>query len=669
MKIELSHDILAQKVYERVSLEDKRLREVERLVRERYAFYQGEPKLGQEEVDFVKPYLKKVDLTANERSFVEQSRKRIVARRRRRLLTIAAVVLAIIGGLSFYAISITQLNDKIKAENAKALEARKQAEQERAKADSARKLAVAARDTAEKAQQEAMIQRDRAEKNADIAEQRAQRIRKDAKVLQVQANTLEQQADSLSRLTINLQAANQEAEAKRKEALRLRDIAQQKARAANLLTAQSLANQSLKIKDTDSESLRIKALLAREAYRIHDRFRQDSTREWASRYDPQIYNALYDALALARSDLNRVNMALGRKQRFQVRDLDRGSNHLYALTSNGYLLRWNWDRKQQSLVNEQPLIDQTSNDIYYAQAVSEAEGLLSTLGGMRGVRSFDLLADEIRTPSERDRTPDLIALAKETGQMLMGERLPNGKTRLFLRGRPHQAAFVEQGLIDVVLSHRGQWLAARNQLGHLLVYRVDLRDSLALRQGYTVSEERFSRLHFRPGTSELVAGREDGKVQRYFLLDSASEAVNNIGVLRGHSARVSDLAFDQSGRFLASTSFDGTVQVWDLASEAHQRFGPLVIHVPGGLLQALSFVPGDTVLVTGDNEGNLRTWPVDPRRWYEELLGGVPIQRERLSQQEAQRYLGDRREMESSGLFDALPEYLDQPPESGGLER
>ena len=653
MKIELSHDILAQKVYERVSLEDKRLREVERLVRERYAFYQGEPKLGPEEVDFVKPYLSKVDLTPEEQAFVTNSRRRIMARRRRRVLSIAAVVLAVIGGLGFYAVSVTQLNAEIEAEKVEAERARDSAAAARDAAllaqrrtDSALQEVERQRAVAVSNREEADQQRERAKRQARRAYEEAQRANEEAKRANNEAERASENAEEANRL-------RGVAEEKRLEALRLRDIAQQKARAANLLTAQSLANQSLKIQDDDPTSLRLKRLLAREAYRIHVQFRQDSSREWASQYDPQIYNALYDALAIADRDLNRVELSLAQTRRFQIRDLDRGAEHLYALASNGYLIRWNWDPQQRKLTDEQLLIQEGGSDIYFAQAISEADGLLSALGGMQGLRSFDLLANEPQT-----QRADLIAQVADDHSLLLGERLGDGHTRLYRKRHADRPTILDQDLIEIAATHNGHWLAARDQQGHLWAYRLDLADSLRIRQRHRVSNARFSRLYFRPGSSELVAGREDGSVERYVLLDLGNDdPVNRIEILRGHSARVSDLAFDPSRRFLASASFDGTVQVWDLQDDKHQRFGPLSIGVPGGLLQALSFVPSDTVLVTGDNQGNLRAWPVNPRHWYQQLEQQVSIGQVQLEAEEVKRYLGERAEIESSGLFDALPEY------------
>jgi WD40 repeat protein len=657
MKIELSHDILAQKVYERVSLEDKRLREVERLIRERFAFYQGEPKLGQEEVEFIRPYLSKVELSAEERAFVNKSRQRITQRRVRRLVLAGLIFLGIIAGLSIYAINMANKNTQIEQANKEAIEERDKAEAAREKADSLRQEAEMATRRALAATAEADSQRTLAVNNADRADRNAKRIREDAKVLREQATTLERQADSLNNLTDNLIEANRVAEDKRQEAMKLRDIAQQKARAANLLTAQSLANQSLKIKDLDPANVRIKRLLAREAYRIHEQFRQDSTREWASRYDPQIYNALYDALAIDSSTLNQVTIGLRSQQRFQLRALDRGYEHLYALTSNGYLIRWGWDRLTQTLSGELPLIDQPGSDIYFLQAISESDGLLSTLGGMRGIRSFDLLARTFRSQSEEESAPDLIAIASDSGHTLLGQRQTDGQSILYFKHRPSERITLSEDLIEMVINHSGQWLAGRDQARQLWAYRLRPGDSLSVLQAYPISQERYSRLHFRPGTNELIAGREDGSVERLVFLNTDQGAINPIEMLRGHSAQVSDLAFDETGRYLASASFDGTVQVWDLANDRHQRFGPLSINVPGGLLQSVSFVPGDTVLVSGDNEGNLRTWPIDPHRWYLPLLAKLPLRREKFDAAEVQRYLGDRSEIESSGLFEALPEY------------
>ena len=91
MKVELSHDILARKVYERASADDKMKLKVEQFIKQRYAYnqLQSKSRLTVEDINYIKPYLDSVTLTPEERKFVESNQARI---RRKKLLTITAAV-------------------------------------------------------------------------------------------------------------------------------------------------------------------------------------------------------------------------------------------------------------------------------------------------------------------------------------------------------------------------------------------------------------------------------------------------------------------------------------------------------------------------------------------------------------------------------------------------
>jgi WD40 repeat protein len=152
MKIELSHDILARKIYDKSSTEDKLVLKIENLIREDYQrFVDRKILMGKEDYEYVAPFLSSLNLIEEEKAFVRKSKRAIDRRQRRRNILIIAVmaILALSGAWAVYQQSVakTQESEAIyQAELAKeqkraAEKARAEAEVAKAEADELRKQA------------------------------------------------------------------------------------------------------------------------------------------------------------------------------------------------------------------------------------------------------------------------------------------------------------------------------------------------------------------------------------------------------------------------------------------------------------------------------------------------------------------------------------------------
>jgi WD40 repeat protein/serine/threonine protein kinase len=76
--------------------------------------------------------------------------------------------------------------------------------------------------------------------------------------------------------------------------------------------------------------------------------------------------------------------------------------------------------------------------------------------------------------------------------------------------------------------------------------------------------------------------------------------------LKGHSKAAWKVAFSGDGRRLASSSWDGTVMIWDAVT--WDRLFTLRGHT--GLVAAVSFSPNGSTLACGDEQGFIKTWDV-----------------------------------------------------------
>ncbi|WP_020537723.1 WD40 repeat domain-containing protein [Lewinella cohaerens] len=95
MHYELTHDTIAQQVYEKASTEARTRRKVERYISERHqAYHDRQVYLTQDDIDFVWPYLDQVNSSGEELVFLQRGKQRLQRRRRLRLFLLTTISIA-----------------------------------------------------------------------------------------------------------------------------------------------------------------------------------------------------------------------------------------------------------------------------------------------------------------------------------------------------------------------------------------------------------------------------------------------------------------------------------------------------------------------------------------------------------------------------------------------
>lgn len=96
----------------------------------------------------------------------------------------------------------------------------------------------------------------------------------------------------------------------------------------------------------------------------------------------------------------------------------------------------------------------------------------------------------------------------------------------------------------------------------------------------------------------------------------------------GHSSSVTSLGFQQSGRWMYSSSEDGTVKIWDLRSSTYSR--SFDCKAPAN---SVALHPNQTQLVSGDQNGAVKVWDLGSSKCVNEITpdahtstGTSPIQ-------------------------------------------
>lgn len=137
-KIEIAHDILAKRIYDKVSSEDKMRHKIKALLQERMAYYEErQVLLNEEDLQYIEPFLANYPLSAHQKDFINKSKKSIYDRKQRTKKWIMAAAAfwvacnAIIWPSNYYA-SYSLVEDQENLAAIKQEETRKQAAEARA---------------------------------------------------------------------------------------------------------------------------------------------------------------------------------------------------------------------------------------------------------------------------------------------------------------------------------------------------------------------------------------------------------------------------------------------------------------------------------------------------------------------------------------------------------
>jgi WD40 repeat protein len=79
-------------------------------------------------------------------------------------------------------------------------------------------------------------------------------------------------------------------------------------------------------------------------------------------------------------------------------------------------------------------------------------------------------------------------------------------------------------------------------------------------------------------------------------------------VLRGHTATVNRVAFDDEGRTIATTAEDGTARVWDGVAPDDAS----VLRGHASYVYPVAYSPDGETLVSGSGDATVRLWDAFP---------------------------------------------------------
>ncbi|MCB0165199.1 MAG: TIR domain-containing protein [Anaerolineae bacterium] len=186
-----------------------------------------------------------------------------------------------------------------------------------------------------------------------------------------------------------------------------------------------------------------------------------------------------------------------------------------------------------------------------------------------------------------------------------------------------------EGISGLAFNPNGQSLASASFDGLVNLWSLDTLEPQPLPLENTLDVET---LTFSPDGQYLLIGGGDNNVGLVWRWDLAeAEGV----ALRGHRGRVFSLAFSPNGQTLASASFDGTVQLWDIEAP---MVSPTILSDHQDGVRSVSFSADGQWLATTGDDFSLKLWIAQTQTLADRACRQV---RRNLTPLEWQQYLGD----------------------------
>lgn len=473
---------------------------------------------------------------------------------------------------------------------------------------------------AEKESQEYLMEK----RQAEIAALEAFKLREEAvsetKALaeqKTQAELTAQQAleqkiqfqQNLQQLTLQKQQAENVAQLEAQQ----RTVAE-KEREEVLKKRMQNISQTLAVKSQQTSNNPLKGLLALHSFVFNTRFGSSLT-------NPDIYNALFSATSES-GGVTRYGLKghVGAVKAFCVQPR---TNVLFSTGVDGKVLRWVITDESRPA---QPVLQTSGGN---ASMVISANGRFLAVGSENG--TIYLL--DLHNPNSSP-----VQMRLHQGVVFSMAFTPDGQ-QLFSSGSDRKivlwdldsknGSVIQEGTTNcrsIAISPDGKFLAGGADDGSIFMW--DTKASQLINIPNDDKSAIYS-IAFSPNGLTLVSGDLYGRLK--FWNPYSHKLVR---ILQPHSGRVTDIAFSNSGEFVASSSYDKSVAIFDTK---------FISTIPisfkeNSLVFSLIFTNDNKRLITAPNGGDfIGVWPAQSRVLAEQLCSRMS---RALTQEEWNSYIG-----------------------------
>ncbi len=655
MRIELSHDILAKKVFEKASNEDKMLLQIERLITDSHQRYVSrELFMDRADVEYIDPFLKKVTSTEEELEFIDASKAHIAEIDRKRRLRVFRTN-AIMLGLILIAIAawiwattrINHANERIKEANQiyaqKEKEVRALNEQlkiaiyelaatkdsaniiiENAKLEVA-KAAVEADRIKEEAQWKVVQAQRRAEKEIKDAEEEArERIRKATEEADSKIKEANKKAD------VKINEANKKADEIKKDADKYRA---EKTRLKNISETSQLSSQALRsLNSGDIDKATELALDARKKWKAATKDKDNKLQ------NAENYNALNEILEAIEGNKKRVyehhgtsvrSVATHNKGWIASADED-GVIH-FSKRNNSDLSKSKKSFKAISISSN--FKDQ---DQIHTVAIANDNIVAGTLRGNILIFNADTLSKRLTAKGKRSaclnlrfaKTDPRIKVYKRFGSPIQHlEVSPNGEFIAF-NTLMHNHLYVlktKTGAVITNVTIKGIKTLTWENDETLWVGKKD-GVSLLNFNGKKLSNQTPSLVpqsaiqSIAVNDTYIIFGDHKG---RLWIVDRVKgeyiKDLNGSEFFKAHRSGITAIKFNKEGTKVVSSSMDGTAKIWNMEYLTDPENETIVLEGHEKWIYGATFSSNGEYIYTVSEDATLRQWYVEEGKMAEKL--------------------------------------------------
>jgi WD40 repeat protein len=445
--------------------------------------------------------------------------------------------------------------------------------------------AIIAKDSAEKAQMQAILQLREVKVEAEEAIQSADVARQQSVQYQKSTEQALNQRDIAEKTAI--QAKEEQTRAEQAKAVELRK--------RMLTTAQTMA-----IKATQVDNLDLKGLLAFQAYKFNEQY-------IGIENNPDIYQGLFSAYAAYRGA--GFNSLSGHEGSVKSLAFLPSRRVFYSSGADGKILRWDLDR-----TDSRPQVLINNNFSNRSLAISSNGRWLACGTGTSSIQVFNLNQPNTEPELKEGHDGAVIDLDFVEGKDILIS-MGSDKSLIYwnlLTGESNTIVTHSTRIRVICISKDGRYVFGGTEDGQLIRWGVANGESKLIFDNKKIS---INAVTLNSNGSRLALGDKSGFI---IILDPNTGKI--ISRIQGHSSRVLDINYSPDNTQLASSSFDGTIRIWNARDLTEP---PVVITEHESWVFAIAFSPDGRTLVSSSEKGDIFFWPTRTKYLADEMCNVV----------------------------------------------
>lgn len=537
---------------------------------------------------------------------VYEGEQRAKERQQKRSLQRARMVAILFGAISVIALGmfvyaldqktqsdknarIAQLKEKEAEEHAKQeILQRIEAQKQQMEAERQRRIAVKEREEAKKQKHFAEEQKIRAQNSEQFALKEKERA----------------EMAKLAEENQKILAIEHEKEAKKQA--KIATESRNKTQSLYELTiAQAMAVKSLQVTDKELE-----ALLAMQSYYFHHK-------NGGNPNDNYIYDALYYASKAHKGD--HYNEYLVHDGGLRAIAVDPQTDLMYSAGSDGKIYKWflNDIKSEAKVIQDlgQVLKDLViSPDGKRIACVGNKYTAVITVGDTAGIKKITKPGEKVSQVYFSNNSTVLFNVQHQIKVYDLKEE------------KVKDSIYVSDEILSLAYHRKSGQIAFGTREGKVFVQNsLKNTPTEVFKPGLPIHA-----LAFHPKGEDVAFGTSDGIVR---ILDLNTNII--LYTLTGHTSIVSDVKFSDDSKHLATSSLDGSVQLWSVNDLDSQ---PIVFKEHGSYVWSVDFSPDKNYVYAGCRDKVMKVWPVQIEELAEEL---APHVLRNLNAQEWRRYAAE----------------------------